>query len=481
MTPRKEAKKTPNSAQDLPIPFGVVAATGKTRPPLSPENIPSVKAEMKGVQNRARQGKRNGKYLSVVPTCDPRKLEEAGWGIVFAADINPAIKEALQPLIRYREQQVNNESLFKIFEGNKGVNSPAQSATDWLDRRGIGLAVVDPGNGVPLYLLLVGSPQQISFEFQNVLDSQWCVGRLHFDTPEEYCAYAEAVVAYETADVPGRGKKAAMWMTRNSGDGATAMLMNQVGIPFQQVPPGAKAGFKWTHLVEEKATKQELQNVLLDPEVSLLFTGSHGLEWSLEDEPGQRANQGALVTQDWVPNTPVEASQYFSAVDVPSAANLQGMIHFLFACFGGGCPTTDTFGRTDEGKPIPLAAQPMLAKLPQTLLSRGALAVLAHVDRAWSWSFQTGGGLPQNQVIRSTLDAIAMGLPIGLAADFFNLQWSTLAGLLQLMRAKLEGGLSPLTPASLSNLVVAQDDARNFVLLGDPAVRLRVDKMAPSP
>jgi hypothetical protein len=116
----------------------------------------------------------------------------------------------------------------------------------------------------------------------------------------------------------------------------------------------------------------------------------------------------------------------------------------------------------------------MVARLPQALLSKGALAVMAHVDRAWSWSFQTGTGLPQNQVMRSTMDAMLLGLRAGMALDFFNLQWSTMAARLGMLQGQANAG----PPAALANLMIARDDARNYALFGDPAVRLRVEDMA---
>ena len=150
------------------------------------------------------------------------------------------------------------------------------------------------------------------------------------------------------------------------------------------------------------------------------------------------------------------------------------MICFLFACFGGGCPTLDTYRSQPDGSPIEIAPAPMIAKLPQRLLSRGALAVMAHVDRAWSWSFQSGSGLPQNQVIRSTIEAVMQGARVGQAGDFFNLQWATLAALLGVLQGR---HIQPVSPAALGNLFIARDDARNYTLLGDPAARLRVEAM----
>src|SRR4051794_28219800 len=155
---------------DMPIPFGVEEQTGRTRPPLTEDELANIPGDPDQVKARA-EAQRS---LAIIPGMDPMDLSKAGWGVIFAVDTDPAVRAALQPLLDHRAQQVNNPKRFKIFEGSKGAR-PGQSAVDWLDRQGVGLAVVDPRQGVPYYLLLVGSPAQISFEFQFVLDAQWCV------------------------------------------------------------------------------------------------------------------------------------------------------------------------------------------------------------------------------------------------------------------------------------------------------------------
>jgi len=182
----------------------------------------------------------------------------------------------------------------------------------------------------------------------------------------------------------------------------------------------------------------------------------------------QRERQGALVTQEWSPGQPVGAEACFTAADVPADADLGGLIHVIFACFGGGCPETDNY--PDFGaQPKAIAPAPIVARLPQRLLTKGALGVIGHVDRAWNFSFQSGAGLPQNQVLKGLIEGIMMGLPVGFSMDITSLQWGTLAAQLGVVAGP---GAAPV-PAALANLVVARDDARNYVFYGDPSVRLR--------
>ncbi len=157
--------------------------------------------------------------------------------------------------------------------------------------------------------------------------------------------------------------------------------------------------------------------------------------------------------------------------DVPES-DLTGMIAFLFACFGAGTPRYDDFDRNpDERKP--LAPDPFVAALPQAMLGRdgGALAVVGHVDRALGYSFVWPGAGRQTEVYRSTLAELGAGQPIGSALEYVGDRYAELAtDLKQAIDDAREGWRTD--DAMLAGLFAACADARGFVLLGDPAVRL---------
>ena len=93
-----------------------------------------------------------------------------------------------------------------------------------------------------------------------------------------------------------------------------------------------------------------------------------------------------------------------------------------------GTPTS-----ASNGKPVPLMDAPIVARLPQRLLAKGALAVLAHIDRAWAFSFQTDRGKPQVQEFRNVMERLLAGDRIGQATDNFNMRWSVLGADLQML------------------------------------------------
>lgn len=58
------------------------------------------------------------------------------------------------------------------------------------------------------------------------------------------------------------------------------------------------------------------------------------------------------------------------------------------------------------------------------------------------------------------------------------LQWSALAAQLGLLLSENAPGAPPPRSALVANLFIARDDARNYLVLGDPATRLRVESMS---
>jgi hypothetical protein len=71
---------------------------------------------------------------------------------------------------------------------------------------------------------------------------------------------------------------------------------------------------------------------------------------------------------------------------------------------------------------------------------------------------------------------VATGERIGQATDSFNIRWAALSTNLAEVQNNIQLGADvPL--GVLGRMWVARDDARNFIVLGDPAVRLRVEDM----
>lgn len=455
----------------LPTPLFVNARTGHAAPALSPASLPHIIEDLPGARERLD----NTKVLATDwMVTDPTDLTQTGWGVLFASDADPAIRTQLDPLLKLRQRQVGQDSaLFRIFDGANGV-LPGQTAEEWALQHSVSLtAAVDPSQGVPYYLLIVGSPERIPFEFQLLLKMQWAVGRLSFDDIEDYGRYARAIAEYDSDDFqPQQAKNAAVWVTRNRGNLAAAMLSGAISQGFINAsPPLGSSRFALDAFPDAKATKQQLIEILRGNipggPPAILFTGSHGVSYPLDD-PDQQRLQGALITQEWTEGSSVSDANLFSAQDIPADAKLHGTVAFLFACFGGGCPDFDSYHFNDDGTSIQIARKPLISALGQALLAHGALAVIAHIDTAFADCFLDVNGVPQTNVLRAPLEYLMQGRRVGAAADSLTITWGSLSSRVALTAGK------ETSPAKLANLVIARDDARNFIVLGDPAARLRL-------
>ena len=108
--------------------------------------------------------------------------------------------------------------------------------------------------------------------------------------------------------------------------------------------------------------------------------------------------------------------------------------------------------------------------------SGGALAVLGHVDRAWPTSFTSSRVGPQLQGFRDVIARILHGDRLGQATDQFDVRRAALSYELSELQQALGFG-KQVPPRQIADLWLARNDARNYVILGDPAVRPRVEAM----
>lgn len=490
MSPAPEP--TPAGGGDsMPLPLGIQADTGRPLAELDAQGIEAFAAhEQAGrrAPERAAEKARQADTYAVLGDIDGDKLGEAGWGLLFPSDVDPApYLDALAPLIAWRRREAGD---ITVFQGADGC-LPGETAATWLARHKVSLNVVDPALGVPYYLVLIGPPGKISFAFQYTLDLYWAVGRLDFQEMADFRSYADSVVAYETAASVAARRSIALFATCHDFDRATQLLTRQLATPLgqgtaQAKPLGERQGFSMQALLGEAASKAALTDVLRGKspggQPALLFTGSHGM--ALRADDARLADtQGALVCQDWPGYGKIGPEHWFAAQDVPDDAQCHGLIQFCFACFCAGCPEFDNFSGISAGSagvPARLAPAPFTARLPQRLLAHrhgGALAVLGHVDRAWAYGFQSERADPQTQGFRDVVGSLLRGERVGQATDRFNIRWAALSTeLADLLRDRCAGAAVPDTDIALR--WVARDDARNYVVLGDPAVRLRVRDMA---
>ena len=161
------------------------------------------------------------------------------------------------------------------------------------------------------------------------------------------------------------------------------------------------------------------------------------------------------------------------------------MIVFLVGEYGAGTPD---YSNRPGNKRERLATQPFVSALAQRLLSHpkgGALAVIGHVDVSWMLTFEqfTEAGpsgerrwkSEGNMTFINTVSRLVRGHTVGSAMEFFNTRYTQAA-------ADLVDAL--LSPTGLSEkqrdlLMLEAVDIRNYIVLGDPAVRVPVEGVVP--
>ena len=482
--PDPESVEGPDATASSQVIFsGIDGTTGE--PALPPLTVADVGTVARGDQLdldelarlRARTRAAQTDTLGVVEGIDTEDLAEAGWGVIIPADTDPSIREALRPLFELRRSQAEAGKRGRYRELS-GADAYQEGETErkFLVRQGMAPGSPADPDRLPYYLLIIGGPERVPFEFQYQLDVTYAVGRLDLETPDDYAHYAAAVVAADQA--APKPRELMLFGPHNADDPATGLSVDHLLRPLATHLADVVRG-PWTVSSEigpGHATKDRLGDLLAgDTAPALLMTAGHGMVFP-SGNARQRTDQGALLCQEWPGpkgwRAAIPPTFYFSASDLAPSAGPGGMIALLFACYGAGTPRFDDFAQSGGGRKE-IAPAPFVSSLARRMLGHPAgpaLAVVGHVERAMSYSFAWPGAGEQLGAFESVLTAIVNGRRLGAAMEFLNDRYSALTVELDDLRERLRYN-EAVDPVELAGLWTARNDARNYVILGDPAVR----------
>ena len=404
---------------------------------------------------------------------NPLVLSSVGWAVVFSEDEDPAVKKALAPLVAHRRSMVGEE-LTKTLH-----HVPGERWTEWLERHKTAPGNIDPRK-VPYYVLLVGSPARVPFSFQYLLDTEYAVGRIDFDDPDDYSRYAAAVIEHEEGASEPRDAAVTFFGTRHAFDGPTQLSSGSLVTPLATAFDGGELAdaipsHRVDSVIGKDATKSALGEVFAGTGAcgrpALVFSATHGIGGWPAGHAEQAARHGALLCQNWPGLGQITADHYFAASDFLPDSDVLGMMAFFFACYGAGTPQIDDFHRAPGEPPPVIADPPFVARLPKALLSAGALAVVGHVERAWGYSF-VGAGQSQLIPFENAIGQTLLGEPIGHAMKDFNDKYVVLSNNLLQILDEIERGGKIVSDEELARLWTERNDAQNYVVIGDPAASL---------
>src|SRR5215468_642781 len=332
----------------------------------------------------------------VDPGGDPNSLRDQGWGVIApAGDVGDRLLALARPLIERRAADQDAEvPVYRV-----PPDMTAARAAAWIDRKLVDNAMHE---AIPGYLLVLGRPDQVSFELQQVLAGAFSVGRLGFEADAGYEAYVDKLMRSERG--PARGPARAVYFTVRDGTPATELghrLLMQpcIADAEQQRGTGRFAADPIAAIEDDDPARAADRLVEAAAGPGVVFSCSHG-EGAPPDGWGsperRRARQGALC---------LGRGHTLEAAALAKTPFAPGGVWLMFACFGAGTPAHSAYHHwltrlatagEHDGNLAPVLASlpaegepPFLAALPQAALANpdGPLAVIGHLDLAWSYGF----------------------------------------------------------------------------------------------
>lgn len=407
-----------------------------------------------------------------------------GWGVILAEPPGATAADAA----RLDDASPAVRRLVEARSGKVLRYRPGRRYSDWTLRDtsaggGDLLASSSPvGMGpkeLPLYLLIVGGPDEVPWLVQQMLNPVRHVGRLDLDDAGME-RYVDALLD-DWGGSKARYGSPVLWAVDHGGDDITTLMRTAVAAPLHQAMDGDD---EMTPVYVDgsvtAATREALVARLGENQPAVVVTSSHGLTGPLDDVPAMRATLGNPVDQGF---------QGLDPHELLASWEPDGAIWFSQACCSAGADSPSAYdglfaqtdGLLDQTLRGVAEAGPMTSPLPRALLSaeKPLRAFIGHVEPTFDWtlSFPPNRQRLTADLIQCLYTHLTLGQPVGLALNpYFRPIGSLLTGYLAALkkyRVTLGGEATKHLDMLVYSRVTAHDRA-STVILGDPTVAVRL-------
>lgn len=479
----------------------LLLADADARAPVLADALPAEASESAPKPRKA--GRRHDTFLRRRKDADPGDLPLQRWAVVAPEGPDgDRMLEAIEPLRRLREEEQGAPvTVHRVREG-----MDARESVAW--KEDVYWAEDVPEDERAHYLLLLGDLRHVSLDLQQVMSTTALVGRLCFgDGRGEidaagYEAYSNKVVRHAraaAADAPDL-----LFHVAADGTRATAEADARLLTPGFDAAQASLARGRLSAAEVRRLSAESADDLLSEgggaARPGVLLSVSHGVGaprggWRSGER--RRREQGALV---------IGEGDVLSAERMAGQTFLPGGVWFCLACFGAGTPGRSAYhawlrllaeeqayrGRVDAVlASLPAEGEaPFVAALPQAALASpgGPLAVIGHVDLAWTYGFSSATNPSESRSSRllSTLEVLVRGGRAGVALDRLSDVYREVNDALMVAYDEEESARRDGRPVAVDrrergHLWMARNDLRGYVLLGDPAVRLPLARFARPP
>jgi hypothetical protein len=428
----------------------------------------------------------------LVPTpARPQEWQDSriGWGVVLPE--RPGLDAAA-----LAKADDAGEAIRALVESRPGARvlryRAGGSLSDWTLRDYAGGAEplvataeigTQPGQ-LPAYLLLVGSPVEIPWHVQYMLNPVRYVGRLDLD-PTGLANYVTALMS-DWAGSACRYAAPLTWAVDLGAGDITTLMREAVATPLAE-RFGADTDMAASVYLDGSvapATGAALADGLAGNRPALVVTSSHGMTGPLGDPDLMRSQLGMPVDQ---------ARAVVRPEDLLAGWQPDGAVWFAQACCSAGSESPSLYsGLFDAGGLVAGVLDGVAglgastAPLPRALLgaAKPLRAFVGHVEPTFDWTMRFP---PNRQRLTSSLqvalyDRLCSGLPVGLAlARHYNPVGPLLFGHTQAVQMFNRAPFGPAGRAASSGALdmavyskVTAYDRLSTVILGDPTVAIPV-------